>query len=137
MWQARPLLEELLHYAAADVRYLHLLADSLNKLLPPTIVQKVGVRMDGQPVLRLPSPFVAVSSLVIVSPIRPLYRSRPYPPPAACPPTCQVRNATMARTRTGDLPGVPRSSAPDLVRPSDVRQLALQHQMRQVERGDG
>lgn len=41
MWQARPLLEELLHYAAADVRYLHLLADSLNKLLPPTIVQKV------------------------------------------------------------------------------------------------
>ena len=41
VWQARPLLEELLHYAAADVRYLHLLADSLNKLLPPTIVQKV------------------------------------------------------------------------------------------------
>ena len=49
----------------------------------------------------------------------------------------QVRNATMARTRTGDLPGVPRSSAPDLVRPSDVRQLAQQHQMRQVERGAG
>lgn len=43
VWEERPLQPELLHYAAADVRYLHLLDDALRKLLPPTIVQKVGV----------------------------------------------------------------------------------------------
>jgi hypothetical protein len=41
VWQERPLSEELLHYAASDVRYLHLLADALNVKLPPTIMQKV------------------------------------------------------------------------------------------------
>jgi ribonuclease D len=38
----RPFTEELLQYAACDVRYLHLLADALNKKLPQNIIKLVG-----------------------------------------------------------------------------------------------
>ncbi|GAX81508.1 hypothetical protein CEUSTIGMA_g8936.t1 [Chlamydomonas eustigma] len=85
VWQERPLKEELLHYAAADVRYLHLLQDVLDKILPPPLVQK-------------------------------------------------VYSATISRIRTGNLPGLSRSSAPDIVRPSDVRQLTEQLRQREVEK---
>ena len=41
VWKERPLSEELLQYAVADVRYLHKLRDVLDKQLPSSIVQKV------------------------------------------------------------------------------------------------
>lgn len=41
IWKERPLSEELLQYAAADVRYLHKLKEALDKQLPQSIIQKV------------------------------------------------------------------------------------------------
>ena len=55
VWKERPLSEEMLHYAAADVRYLHSLRDVLDKQLPPSIIQKVKnvsssrIRMGAMP----------------------------------------------------------------------------------------
>jgi len=42
IWEQRPLTADLLAYAACDVRYLHALADALNKKLPKVIVKMVG-----------------------------------------------------------------------------------------------
>jgi ribonuclease D len=41
VWEQRPLSEELLRYAATDVRYLHVLEEALNMRLPQLIVEKV------------------------------------------------------------------------------------------------
>eukprot|EP00983_Pelagomonas_calceolata_P081470 1155592-Pelagomonas_calceolata.AAC.4 len=43
IWEQRPLAAELQEYAACDVRYLHALADALNKKLPKEIVTMVGL----------------------------------------------------------------------------------------------
>jgi hypothetical protein len=42
VWAERPLAEEMLHYAASDVRYLHALHAQLNTQLPTEIQQRVG-----------------------------------------------------------------------------------------------
>jgi hypothetical protein len=43
VWAERPLGEEMLHYAASDVRYLHALYAQLTTQLPAEIQQRVSV----------------------------------------------------------------------------------------------
>lgn len=42
VWAQRPLTEELMQYAASDVRHMHQLLDALNLKLPASIIDKVG-----------------------------------------------------------------------------------------------
>jgi hypothetical protein len=45
IWEERPLAHELQEYAACDVRYLHALADAINKKLPREVVGMVSCQI--------------------------------------------------------------------------------------------
>lgn len=63
IWQQRPLTEELLQYAASDVKYLHQLYDALNRKLPLSIVAKVRSHcVGGRDVWRAEEPRLQLTS---------------------------------------------------------------------------
>jgi len=78
IWEQRPLAAELQEYAACDVRYLHALADALNKKLPKEIVTMVQ-RATMQRIM-VPSPpgmeRAAAPTIVKRSDVRRLLRPR-------------------------------------------------------------
>ncbi len=112
VWQQRPLAEEMLQYAAADVRYLHLLADELK--LPQAIMLKVRRGTFCAHTILKKGPLLGNSTVASI----PLSCSLP-----------QVRNATSSRMRTGSV----GAEAPDIVRPSDLRMLSERSRARDID----
>ncbi|MEW5301756.1 MAG: hypothetical protein WDW36_004594 [Sanguina aurantia] len=106
VWAQRPLTAELVRYAASDVRYMHALADALNRGLSKDIIEKVCRNSRLLRLLQLildcvPAPGVHFNK---------------------CGAPLQVKKHTVTRITVKDHSGTtPRSQAPEIVNTSRGR----------------